>query len=378
MQSVVLGAHVFSETRSFALLGLFGLVQYIPFALCALLSGDMADRMPPSRIVVFSNVGFAMVSFLLAGLVFFHAPAPVLLSGSFLLGGLRAFVGPASQALLPQLVPPALFLRAVAWSSSLFQAGLVLGPALGGILLGALGPVRVFALCGVLSLLAAGTLFTVRTGRVAKHPSDQTMPVRIRAGLTFVRNARPLLGAISLDLFAVFFGGVVALLPAFATDVFQEGPRGLGLLRAAPAVGASLMGILLAFFPLRKKQGRTLLLSVSLFGTATILFGRTTSFPFALLCLFVLGAADMISVAIRQALLIELTPDAMRGRVSAVSYVFIGASNELGEFESGLTAAALGARGATVLGGVLTLVTCAFATRIFPELVRYSSVKNSP
>ncbi len=285
-----------------------------------------------------------------------------------LYGVARAFAAPAGQSLLPFLVPPTSLPRAIAWSSSSFQVAVIAGPAIGGFLY-TLGPQAAYALCCA-AFLGAGLGVSVLGGR--RNPADRqhktTALERVTEGIVFVRKRPIILGAISLDLFAVLLGGAVALLPVFARDILHAGPVGLGILRSASAVGAALTAFALAHTPLKRHAGVKMFAAVALFGAVTIVFGLSTNFYLTLAALAILGAADMISVFIRSALIQYATPDAMRGRVSAVNMLFVGASNELGEFESGITASWFGTVPAVVLGGIGTLAVVAIWMWLFPPL----------
>jgi MFS family permease len=287
-----------------------------------------------------------------------------------LLGVVRSFNGTASRSILPQLVPEEHFANAVAWNATTFQAATILGPSLGGILYALFrGPSAVYAAAMLTAVGALVSTFRIKTRPQARRREPTTLKT-ILAGLHFIWREKLVLGAISLDLFAVLLGGAVALLPVYAREILHTGPWGLGLLRTAPGVGAAVMAVALAHRPLRGRSGPTLLWSVAGFGVCTILFGVSTSLVLSLLSLIFLGASDMISVIIRATLVQLRTPDEMRGRVTAVDMVFIGASNELGQFESGLTAQWFGTVPAVLLGGVGTLVVIALWAWRFPELRR--------
>jgi len=285
---------------------------------------------------------------------------------TMLQGAARAFYMPATQAILPGLLPREALSGGLALSSSTMQTGTVLGPALGGLLY-VLGPDVVFGTGAICFALGTASILSIRARPpvVAREPI--TVP-HLLAGIHFIKSQPVILGAISLDLFAVLLGGATALLPMFAQDVLHVGPEGLGLLRAAPACGSITMALMLTQWPIRRKTGPLLFAAIILFGLSMIGFGLSTVFWLSMLCLYLSGLADMVSVNIRQSLVQGNTPDAMRGRVSAVTTVFIGASNELGEFESGVLAALLGAVPAVVLGGVGTLLIAALWTRLFPAL----------
>jgi MFS family permease len=370
MQNVALGWLVYDLTRDPLALGLIGLAAFLPAICLALVTGHVADRFDRRTILL---VCYGLCTAAAAGLVL-HAVsgdtrAWPLYALTLLFGTARAFANPAGQALVPNLVPPEHFQNAVAWNSSVWQTATIAGPALGGILyaFGEGGEVAFAAAtaCFAVTLLL---LVAMRHRRERSLIREPTSWATLLAGITFIRSRPAIFGAISLDLFAVLLGGATALLPIYARDVLEVGPWGLGLLRSMPAIGAVLMALWLAHRPLRRRSGRRMFQAVAVFGLATIGFGLSTSLWLSLLCLFVLGAADMISVFIRQTLVQIDTPDAMRGRVAAVNAVFIGASNELGEFESGLLAALVGTMPAVVLGGLGTLAVAGLWSRWFPEL----------
>jgi MFS family permease len=370
MQNVGVGWLVYDITRDPLALGLVGLFAFLPAVGLALLTGHVADRRDRRTILVVCYTGVSLTALGLLACAWsdIARPWPIyLLVLAF--GAIRAFANPAGQALVPNLVPPAELGTAVAWSSSVWQTATIAGPAVGGLLY-AVGDSVVFAATAAGFALSTALLAAIRTRRSPSTPREPASWATLLAGLAFIRSRPAILGAISLDLFAVLLGGSVALLPIYARDILHTGPWGLGLLRSAPAVGALLMALALAHRPLRRRSGLRMFQAVVLFGLATIGFGLSTRLPVALLFLTILGAADMVSVYIRQTLVQIDTPDAMRGRVAAVNTVFIGASNELGEFESGLLAAFTGAVAAVVIGGVGTIAVAALWARWFPELRR--------
>ena len=350
-------------------LGLIGLVQFVPLFVLTPISGWTADRLDRR------HIARAVVSLeLLCALTLFVATwggfisLPILFSVAALLGVARAFAGPALGALAPNLVPREILPQAIALSSAAWQAGAIAGPALGGILYD-VTPHLPYGLSAILFALSVLCLFTIpKIPRPALRPG--TPFEQMADGLAYVRRNRLVLGAITLDLFAVLLGGVTAMLPVYARDILHVGPDGLGPLRAAPAAGATLTAILFSIRPLKTDVGVKMLTAVVVFGAATAVFGLSTSFPLSLGCLALLGAADMFSVYIRQSLIQLHTPDPMRGRVSAVSTLAISASNELGETRSGFTAALLGPIAATVAGGVAAIVVTLLWAGLFPELRR--------
>jgi MFS family permease len=367
MQAVAVGWLIYDVTDSALALGLIGLASFLPAVGLALVTGHVADRYDRRAILL---VCFTLAALAAAGLVavaWHGTPAvwPIYLL-VFVFGVSRAFAIPAGQALMPNLVPKEDFANAVAWNSSAWQTATVVGPALGGLLY-AFGDTVVFGAVTVCFVLTLVLLAAMRY-RSARQTFEKATWATLVAGIGFIRSRPAIFGAISLDLFAVLLGGATALLPIYARDILMVGPWGLGLLRSMPAAGAVAMAVFLAHRPLRRRTGRRMFQAVALFGVATIGFGLSTSLPLSLLCLLVLGAADMVSVFIRQTLVQIETPDDMRGRVSAVNAVFIGASNELGEFESGALAALIGAVPAVLAGGIGTLAVAWLWSRWFPEL----------
>ncbi len=369
MQSVAVGWQVYEITRQPLDLGLIGLAQFLPGMLLFLVSGHVADRFDRRKVVTLCYCGFAVSSAMLCAIAWRGIRSVHLIYAVVVLVGVvRAFNGPVSRALLPQLVPEEHFPNAVAWNASIFQAATILGPSIGGFLYAlSRGPVVVYATAVVTGIVAVfSTLrITLRTQARAREPVNWTT---VLAGFRYIWNHKLVLGSISLDMFAVLLGGAVALLPVFASEILKTGPWGLGLLRSAPGMGAAAMAILVAHRPLRRRIGLAMLWCVAGFGVCTIIFGLSRNLALSLVALLLLGASDMISVIIRSILVQLATPDEMRGRVNAVDMIFIGVSNELGEFESGLTAHWFGTVPAVVLGGVGTLVVIAIWAWAFPEL----------
>lgn len=368
-QSIAVAWQVYELTHRPLDLGYVGLAQFLPGILLFLVVGHTADRFDRRRILEICQVGY----FGVAAFLWWYSRQPnpsvrIILAVMLAFGVLRAFSGPASQSLTPQIVPVEDFQNAVAWGSSIFMASAIIGPALGGIIYAIEGTATLVYVAAMVlfagALLCTGFMH-IRTGRMEKQA---TSVATVLAGFKYVWQKKIVLGSISLDLFAVLLGGAVALLPIFANEVLHVGAWGLGVLRSAPAVGAALMGGLLAFKPLRKKSGRIMFMCVTIFGVATIAFGLSHSFWVSLGALFVVGASDMVSVVIRSTLVQIATPAEMRGRVSAVNLLFIGASNEFGEFESGVTAQWFGAVPAVVVGGIGTLIVVGLWVWLFPEL----------
>jgi len=369
IQSVVVGWQLYSMTLDPLTLGWVGLAQFLPMALLVLPAGDAADRLPRRLILAASWLTQALAGVLFAALTLSGTDSPAGFYGVLVLFGMaRAFAGPGMQSLLPQIVGEARLPKAIAWNSSAFQVAVIGGPALGGAVY-LLGPSIAYVLCAALFLAASVSVGLIQ--RVLPSRADTTRQnafKRFTAGIVYVRTRPIILGAISLDLFAVLLGGATALLPVYAHEILHTGPAGLGVLRSAVAVGAFTMGIYLGRNSLTRRAGSTMFAAVAIFGVATIVFGLSSSFLLSFMALVIMGAADMISVFVRSTLIQLATPDAMRGRVNAVNMLFIGASNELGEFESGITAALFGAVGAVVLGGAGTLVVVGVWMWLFPAL----------
>ncbi len=367
MQTVAVGWQIYAITKSPLDLGLIGLSQFLPFVLLVLPAGQVADRRNRARILTACFAlellcALLLLAFTLAGL----AVAWPVFAVMVLFGTARAFSMPAGQALLPNLVPPELFSRAVAINSSTWQVSTIVGPAIGGLVYLA-GPEAVYGTVAVLLALAVVLMIGLRTAPPAPSSEPDSWHTLLE-GLRFVWRRKIILGAVSLDLFAVLFGGATALLPAYASDVLDIGPDGLGILRAAPGVGAAIVALVFAWWPVTRNIGASMFAGVAVFGLATTVFGISESFWLSLAALVVLGGADMVSVYIRHLLVQLETPDAIRGRVSAVNAVFIGASNELGEFESGVTAAWWGLKPAVVVGGVASIAIAGLWMRWFPAL----------
>ena len=368
MQTVAVGWQVYEVTRDPLDLGLVGLSQFLPFVLLVLPAGHLADSRDRRRILTACFALEALCALLLLAFAWrgLTSAAPVF-AVMVLFGTARAFAMPTGQALLPNLVDREQFGTAVALNSSTWQVATIAGPALGGVVYLA-GATVVYATVAALLAVSVALLFLVRRGGERASAPEAPSLKSLLSGLGFVWSRRPLLGAISLDLFGVLFGGATALLPVYAADVLHVGPAGLGVLRTAPGVGAALCGIVLGLAPITRNVGRWMFGGVAVFGLATIVFGLSHWFWLSLAALAVMGAGDMVSVYIRHLLVQLETPDAIRGRVSAVNAVFIGASNELGEFESGLTAAWFGTVPAVVVGGGATLAVAWLWRRWFPEL----------
>lgn len=370
VQSVAIGWQIYDMERTPLALGLVGLCQFLPMFLLTLPAGDITDRFNQRRVYALAAGLQAACSALFLVLSIFTPHKAVLFFAVLVLfGAARGFAGPSGSSLLPFLVPPEKLPRSMGLNSSFFTAAVISGPALGGFLY-VLGPIHTYSIC-IAGFVGASLIVAGLGGRrFTPQETQASRYERVLEGIRFVRSRPVLLGAISLDLFAVLLGGATALLPVYARDILHVDTRGLGVLRSATAVGAFTMAFILTRWPLKNHVGAKMFAAVAIFGAATITFGLSTWFPLSLLALFVLGASDMVSVNVRGSLIQLSTPDAMRGRVSAVNMLFIGASNELGEFESGTTAALMGTVPAVVVGGIGTLLVVAGWMKLFPVLRR--------
>ncbi len=375
--SVAVGWQVYELTHRKIDLGYVGLAQFAPAVSLALVTGAVADRFDRRRVVALCHAAIALCFVALFALSRARVATPLPIYAVLVaFGTARAFLAPANQAMLPSLVPVEMFAQAMAWSSSIWQVAAVSGPALGGLLWGPVGG-GVFALSAACSLASVALSLSLRP-RPAPRAPDARRPSldALLAGVRYVWTTKLVLGAVSLDLFAVLLGGAVALLPVFAGDILHTGAWGMGLLRSAPAAGAGAMALWLAYHPIDRRAGAAMLACVAAFGAATVAFGLSKNFYLSLAALMVSGAVDMVSVVVRQHAVQLATPDAMRGRVSAVNLVFVSTSNELGEFESGVTAEWLGPVRAVVAGGVGTMLVVALWTWLFPPLRRLDSLSS--
>jgi len=367
MLAVAMGWHVYALTHSAFSLGLVGLAQFLPMFLLTLVVGHVADRYDRRRIAAICQ-GLESIAALLFAFGTFGGwiGAPVIYVLAACVGAARAFESPAVSSLLPAVVPRAYLPKATAWATSANQTAQIAGPALGGLLYG-VGPGAAYLACTLTFAAASASVWSIPLQ--TKPPSRTPVTLEsVFSGIAFIRSEPVILGALSLDLFAVLFGGATALLPIFARDVLHAGPIGLGFLRSGTAIGALAGTIWLAHFPLRNRPGAAMFGGVIAFGLATIVFGLSHQFIVSLLALMVLGASDTISVVVRLSLVQLRTPDDMLGRVNAVNSLFIGTSNQLGEFESGLTAGWWGARPAVLVGGVATMAIALLWMRLFPAL----------
>jgi MFS family permease len=368
VQSVAIGWQIYDIEHTPLALGLVGACQFLPMFLLTLPAGEIADRYDQRKVYAAAATlqGICAALFLTFSLL---TPRNALLFYAVLVlfGAARGFSGPSGSSLLAFIVPPERLAKSIALNSSAFTTAVIAGPALGGFLF-VYGPLATYSVCMAGFLLAALLVMTLGGRRAEKDTSLVSRYERVVEGVRFVRDRPIVLGAISLDLFAVLLGGAVALLPVYARDILHVGPSGLGILRSAPAVGAAVTALALSRKQIESHAGAMMFGCVALFGAATIVFGLSTSFAVSLVALFVTGATDMVSVYVRTALINFATPDSMRGRVGAVNMLFIGASNELGEFESGITAALFGTVPAVVIGGLGTLGVVALWMKLFPLL----------
>ena len=370
IQSVTIAWEVYDRTKDPLALAWVGLAQFLPLVACALYAGSFADRHDRRRTLTFCRMLYAAGAGALA--VFSMRagesvwPIYVVLVG---LGATRAFSWSAGASLLPNLVSEAQLPRAIALSSTAWQVATIGGPALAGVMVATIGATGAYATSALMALVSGLCVYLTRPKKFVPAKGESAYD-RFFGGLAYVFNERIVLGATSLDLFAVLLGGVMALLPIYAEDILNVGTTGFGLMRSAPAVGAMVVALVLARFPLERNAGVKMFAGVALFGVGTVVFALSRSFALSLAALALVGAADMVSVVVRQSLIQLHTPDRLRGRVSAVNMVFIGASNELGEFESGVTARLFGTVRAAVLGGVGTLMVTGIWAAMFPELRR--------
>jgi MFS family permease len=379
VQGVVVAWQIYAITHDPLSLGLIGLAEALPFIACALPAGHVADLVDRRRMTLAATAVLILGSVTLLALAT-RPPDAVAhvrsMYGVILVNGVaRSFLQPARQALGAELVPRELYPNAVTWRSLTWQVASVGGPAAGGVLYGFAGPRAAYALDTVLMAVALLAFARVRHRSPVRERTAGSVAESVLTGLRFVRHQPVILGAMTLDMFSVLFGGATALLPVFAEEILRVGPEGLGVLRAAPAAGAVLTSLLLAHRPPFRRAGRALILVVALFGGAMIGFGLSTSYPLSVALLAFSGAVDMVSVVIRSTLLQVMTPDHMLGRVSAVNQIFIGSSNEIGQFESGVAAKLLGAAPSVVVGGALTLVVVALTAARIPELRRLGAIR---
>ena len=369
MQAVAVGWQVYEITKRPLDLGLVGLAQFLPGIVLFLVAGHVADVFDRRKVLIACEAGFGICFLLLLLLTGYRiqsvAPIYVVL---VLLGIVRSFNGPASRSILPHLVPEEHFQNSVAWASGIFQIATILGPVFGGLIYAIFrGPFAVYLIAVVIAAVAVGLLLKLKVNSKSREKVE-TSTSSVFEGFRYIWREKLILGAISLDLFAVLLGGAVALLPVYAKEILNTGPWGLGILRSAPGIGAGIMAVVIAYKPLRKNVGATMLWCVAAFGLFTVLFGISRSMVFSIIALFIVGATDMVSVIVRGTLIQVATPDKMRGRVNAVDMIFIGASNELGQFESGVTAQWFGTVPAVILGGIGAIVVTGLWAWMFPAL----------
>lgn len=369
MLALTIGWQIYELTNSAFDLGLVGLIQFVPAVVLTLLIGHAADRYDRRSIVRAAHCVYALAAVMITtALLTETLGRNLLFIAVFIIGCARAFEMPTAHALAPTLVPPSLISRAIAAWTSANQTAVICGPALGGLIY-AISPVLIGFVC-LIFFACSITLVTLVTGRGRAPPREPPTFASVLAGFHYIRSRRRLLGVITLDLFVVILGGATALLPVYARDILAVGPIGLGLLRSAPAVGALITAIILSRHPVERHIGHKMFAVVGIFGVATIVFGLSSSFLVSLLALAVLGASDAVSIVIRFSLVQIETPDKKRGRVSAINYLFVGSSNTLGEFESGLVAAWLGAIPSVVIGGLGSLLVAGTWMVLFPDLRR--------
>ncbi len=368
MLSFAIGWELWIRTHSAFALGLVGLVQVIPVILLSLPGGHVADQHNRKHIVFVTQSLLACCSLGLAYLSFTKGPIFWIYACLLGIGIARAFNDPASATLLPQTVPPSLFTSAATWNSSVWQFASVAGPAVAGVLVATLNTVTPIYVFDATAALTFVVLISLIHGRELALSAKATTLDSLKEGVRFIRGEKVILSAITLDMFAVLFGGAVTLLPVYATDILHVGATGLGLMRAAPSIGAILVAFIVAHRPPFTQAGKTLLIAVAGFGVATIVFGVSKSFWLSVAMLILLGGLDNISVVIRHTLMLTRVPDAMRGRASAVNNIFIGTSNEMGGFESGAVAALIGPVLSVVVGGIGTTLVVMAVAKFFPEM----------
>lgn len=383
MLSVAIGWELYERTNSAFLLGMVGLVQVFPSLILSLYAGHVADRYNRKLIIVITQAILVLASLGLTALSYAQGPILLIYGCLLLIGVASTFNGPAATTLPALIIPAEAFENAATWSSSTWQLASVIGPALGGVVIGVLHSATiVYVLNGGAALVFTFLIMPLKVKQIAVAGRETANPTTalqsLGEGISFLRHTPILLAAITLDLFAVLFGGATNLLPIFAKDILQVGPEGLGWLRAAPAIGAVVVAFVLAHRPPFKRAGRTLLVVVAGFGAATIVFGLSNSFWLSLLMLFLLGGFDNISVVIRETLALTRTPDEMRGRVAAINGLFINASNQLGGFESGLTAQLFGPVWSVAGGGVGTIVVVLVVALVWPELRQMRALRETP
>ncbi|HET7144186.1 MAG TPA: MFS transporter [Anaerolineales bacterium] len=374
MVSFAIAWELWLRTHSAFALGMVGLVQVVPVILLSLPAGHVADQYNRRRIVLIAQLSFGLFALGLAYLSYIQGSLTLVYLCLFGFGVARAFNDPASSTLVPETVPPHLFSSAATWNSSTWHVASILGPAIAGLTIAFTGNVTVIYAFAAIGAIIFTILLSMIKGKQLPLASKSATWASLIEGFKFMRDTKVILAAITLDMFAVLFGGAVALLPIYATDILKVGPQGMGVMRAAPSIGALLTAFVLAHLPPMKNAGRTLLLAVAGFGVCTIVFGLSSWFGLSVLMLALLGGLDNISVVIRGTLLLTHTPDEMRGRISGVNSIFIGISNELGSFESGFAAALFGPVFAVVGGGIGTILVVLAAAKYWPEMRRLKTL----
>lgn len=374
MVSFAIAWELWLRTHSAFALGLVGLVQVVPVILLSLPAGHVADQYNRRRIVLISQLSTGLCALGLAYLSYTQGALPLVYLCLFGIGVARAFNDPASSTLVPETVPAQLFSSAATWNSSTWHIASIVGPAVAGLIVAFAGNVTIIYIFDVIGAIIFSILLSSIKGTQLPLARKSATWESLIEGLKFMRDTKIILAAITLDMFAVLFGGAVALLPIYATDILKVGPQGMGIMRAAPSIGALIMAFLIAHLPPMKNAGRTLLLAVAGFGACTIVFGLSNWFWLSVLMLFLLGGLDNISVVIRGTLLLTHTPDEMRGRISSVNSIFIGISNELGSFESGFAAALFGPVIAVTAGGIATIFVVLAAAKIFPQMLHLKTL----
>ncbi len=377
MLSVAIGWQMYALTNDAFSLGLVGLFQFIPMVLLTLFVGQAADRFDRRRIVYLSLIIEGMTAgFLLLGNIGGWLGREQILMAAAVIGACRAFEGPTSSALLPQLVSKSILPQAISMNTTGIQTALILGPTIGGLLF-ALGAVSVYITAAIALFVSALLTYLIHVERTSKENSEPVTMRSLFLGLEFVFRRPVILGTISLDLFVVLLGGATALMPIFAQDILHAGPWGLGLMRTAPAVGALIVSMIMAYFPLKKAVGLKLFAALAVFGLATMLFAVSTNLIVSLIALAFVGGSDVISMVIRSSLVQLQTPDELRGRVNAVNSLFVGTSSQLGEFESGMLASFTGAAPAAFIGGVGTLAVAGLWMYLFPSIRKLQTLEGT-
>lgn len=380
MQSVIVGWQIYHLTHDAFSLGLIGLTEAIPFLSVALFAGHAADNINRKKIILVSYIIYFVCAFILFTVASDFLPAVTKLgiipiyTTIFISGLTRAFIFPAQAAFAAQIVPKELFGNASTWNSVFWQFAAVSGPAAGGLLVGFMGFSPAYFCVVCLTVVSTVFVIFVKSRPLPERAEKESMIKSLKTGLKFVFSNQIILSAVSLDMFAVFFGGAVTMLPLFADQVLHTGAKGLGFLRAAPAVGAIIMSLIQAYYPPFKKAGRNLLIAVALYGISIICFAISQSFYLSLILLAIGGMFDNISVIVRGTLIQVYTPDELRGRVSAVNGIFIGSSNELGSFESGVAAKLLGLIPSVIFGGTMTILVVSGITKFAPKLRKLSLI----